>query len=449
MSMRVRNGMLVILAVVFVLTASLISIAGGAITGRSKSKKMNRVTISVQMSSGPEFEAMVPTAEYWNKNYADETGISVNIVAGSRVGYMDKIQSQLVSGFAEPDIVHLFNLFIGNLQPYLEPLDDYFKQDWVMNGPEGMDYSVGMMFPIALETGKGLDGKIYMLPKDMSAVILYYRTDVVKNPPETYEDFVAIAKQNTQSLNPNSPTKYGCIVQGKYELWTFCAGIENLWPLGYNIFKPGSTEVAPVHPDTWKGFEFFEDLYKTGVLHPGIENAEYPEVAAALESGAVAMAIQWNTNYHSITNCDNAPKVCDKIDIAPPPGYRNVDGSVDRAVYVQTLCLALNNASNYKEAAVKFMAWSCFGEGATLYAKAGGSSPVKHVWLADDAMMPYPKLAAMVTEWGRPLPVYEHMFEIVMIGSIWIQKVLIGEVSAEEAAEGMQKEFASFVASKK
>jgi hypothetical protein len=41
------------------------------------------------------------------------------------------------------------------------------------------------------------------------------------------------------------------------------------------------------------------------------------------------------------------------------------------------------------------------------------------------------------------------MSEIVMIGSTWIQKVLIGKATAKEAAEGMQKEFADFVASKK
>jgi multiple sugar transport system substrate-binding protein len=445
--MKATRITVVLLTTLFLLAGAMISMASG--NGDGKGEKMEKVTITVQMFSGPEFDAMVPTAEYWNENYAEETGITVNAIAGSRVGYFEKMQSQLVAGLSEPDIVHPFNMFLGKLQPYLEPLDDYFAQDWVMSGPEGMDYSIDMMLPVALETGTGLDGKIYMLPKDMSEVILYYRTDVVPTPPETYEEFVEIAKENTQSLNPNSPTKYGCIVQGKYELWTFCAGIENLWPLGYEIFNPGTTTVAPLHPDTHKGFQFFQDLYESGVLHPGVENTEYPEVAAALESGAVSMAIQWNANYFSATNCDNAPKVCDKIDIAPPPGYRNADGSVDRAIYVQTICLALNKASEKKEPAAKFLAWSCFGEGAQLYAEAGGSSPVKHVWLADDAMMPYPKLAPMVMEYGRPFPVYEHMSEIVMIGSSWIQKVLIGRASAEEAAEGMQEEFADFVASKK
>jgi multiple sugar transport system substrate-binding protein len=446
--MKVKRIGILVATIVFVSTVALIGVAGGDKEGGGKPGKMEKVTITVQMFSGPEFDAMVPTAEYWNENYAEETGITVNAIAGSRVGYFEKMQSQLVAGLEEPDIVHPFNMFIGKLQPYLEPLDSYFEQEWVMSGPEGMDYSVDMMLPVALETGRGLDGQIYMLPKDMSEVILYYRTDVVPNPPDTYDEFVEIAKKNTQSLNPSSPTKYGAIVQGKYELWTFCAGVEGLWPLGYEIFKPGTTEVAPLHPDTWKGFQFFQDLYEAGVLHPGVENTEYPEVAAALESGAVSMAIQWNANYFSATNCDNAPKVCDKIDIAPPPGYRQPDGSIDRSIYVQTICLALNKASKKKEPAVKFLAWSCFGEGAKLYAEAGGSSPVKHVWLADDAMMPYPKLAPMVMEYGRPFPVYEHMSEIVMIGSSWIQKVLIGRATAKEAAQGMQDEFASFVESK-
>jgi multiple sugar transport system substrate-binding protein len=415
-------------------------------TGAQAAKK---VTISVQMFSGPEFDAMVPTAKYWNENYAQKTGITVNAIAGSRVGYFEKMQSQLVAGLAEPDIVHPFNMFLGKLQPYLEPLDPYFAKKEVMTGPDGEKYSVDMMLPVALETAKGLDGKIYMMPKDMSEVMLYYRKDLMQKPPDTYDEFIQIAKKYTKSLNPSSPTKYGCIVQGKYELWTFCAGIENLWPLGYEIFKPKTTEVAPLNPDTWKGFKFFEDLYKAGVLYPGVENTEYPEVASALESGEVALAIQWNANYFSATNCENAPKVCDKVDITAPPGYKMADGSIKRAVYVQTICLALNKKSKNKDAAAQFLAWSSFGEGAKLYAKAGGSSPIKAVWLAEDAMMPYPKIAPAVSEFGRPFPVYENMSEIVMIGSTWIQKVLIGKATAKDAAEGMQKEFADFVKSKK
>jgi multiple sugar transport system substrate-binding protein len=186
-------------------------------------------------------------------------------------------------------------------------------------------------------------------------------------------------------------------------------------------------------------------MYKSKALYPGFENTEYPEVSAALESGNVAMAIQWNANYFSLSNKEMSPKVYDKIALAPPPGWKQPDGSIKRAMYVQTINLALNKKSKNKEAAMKFLTWSSLGEGAILYAQYGGSSPIKKVWLASDAMMPYPVLSPMVQDYGRSLPMHNDMSELVMIGSSWIQKVGIGNATAEEAARGLPEEMAQYL----
>jgi len=409
-----------------------------------------QTTITVQMFSGPEFDAMVPTAEYWNENYAEKTGITVNAVALSRVGYFEKMQSQLVAGLSEPDIVHPFNMALGKLAPYLEALNPYLEREDIMSGPKGEKYSVDMMLKVALDTATAPDGSILAMPKDMSEVHLYYRKDLIPEPPETWDDYMDLAKKFTKSINSDSPTSYGAVMQGKYEKWTFCAALDNLWPNGYQIFKPGTnnTEIADFDPNWAKGFRVFEELHKAKVLYPGFANTEYPEVSAALETGDVALAMQWNANYYSLTNPDVSPKVYDKIAIGPPPGEKQADGSVKRAMYTQTICLALNKNSKNKDAAMKFLAWSVFGEGAELYAKNGGSSPIKAVWKAPDAAMPYPKLAPWVEKYGRPLPQHTDMSELVMIGSSWVQKVGIGKATSEEAAKGMREEMISFLKSR-
>ena len=97
---------------------------------------------------------------------------------------------------------------------------------------------------------------------------------------------------------------------------------------------------------------------------------------------------------------------------------------------------------------MKFLAWSVFGEGAVLYAQKGGSSPIKQVWKAKDAAMPYPYLAEWVEKYGRPLPQHTDMSELVMIGSSWVQKVGIGKVTSEEAAQGMREEMIKFLESR-
>ncbi len=440
----VRAALVILLAV----CVTMLALAGGAQEPKKAAGGAAKAaTITVQMFSGPEFDAMVPTAEYWNKNYAAKTGITVNAVALSRVGYFEKMQSQLVAGLAEPDLVHPFNMQLGKLAPYLEPLNKYLSDPAIMSGPNGEKYTVDEALKVGMDTVTGPDGSIYGLPKDMSEIAMYYRKDLITSVPQTWDEFIAVAKKFTKSINAGSPVEYGAVLQGKYEKWTYCSALEALWPNGYDIFKAGSNnkEIAEYDAKWAKGFKPYEELGKAKALYPGFDNTEYPEVSAAMESGNVALAMQWNANYYSITNKDVSPKVWDKITIAEMPGEKQADGSIKKAMYVQTINLSLNKASKNKEAAMKFLAWSVFGEGAVLYAKAGGSSPVKSVWTTADAAMPYPVLAPLVEKYGRALPQHDDMSELVMIGSSWVQKVGIGKATAAEGVKGMRDEMAAYL----
>jgi len=181
------------------------------------------------------------------------------------------------------------------------------------------------------------------------------------------------------------------------------------------------------------------------VLPPTAANAEYPEVAAMIQGGEVAMAIMWNAFYQDLMNPEKSPKVYDKFAVAPPPGVQKEDGSIERYMYVQTIALALNKNSKHKEEAMKFMAWATLGEGAEIYAKSGGSSPVKSVWQDDHILDIYPIMYPWVEEFGRAVPMHDKITDLMLIGSSWVQKVMVGSVTSEEAAKGMNDEINAYL----
>lgn len=399
-----------------------------------------KVTVTVQMFEGPEFDAMVPTAQYWNENYSEKTGIEIKPIFLKRVGYFGKLHTQLVSGIDTPDIVHPFSLHLGRIAKYLEPLDPYLADRELMVAPNGDRLSMDAMLGAALRSSQLSDGRTYMIPSDMSEVILYYRKDLIPNPPDTWLEFAALAKRMTRSLEPRSPTEYGAVVQGKYEMWTFCAALENFWPHGSNILKADGKSPGFDVPGTADAFRFFEELARAGVFPPGTENAEYPEVAQIVKSGSVAMAVQWNAFYGELTDPDRSPLVYDKFDIAPPPGVRQPDGSVLRHLYFQTIGLAINRSSKHKRAAMKFLIWASLGEGAEIYVGAGGSSPLTRIWKAEDAPAIYSRLATWVEAFGRTPMNHPQLTDLMLIGSSWIQRVIMGNVNSEQAARGMQEE---------
>lgn len=410
-------------------------------------KAKEPVTITVQMFSGPEAEAMAPTAEYWNQNYAEKTGITVQVISQSRMGYFEKVTSQLVAGLPDPDIIHPFSLEAGKLAPYLEPLDDYVSNPELFSDPEGKPYDLKDMYEAALSTVT-IGDKLYMLPKDMSEVLLYYRKDLIPEPPETWDEVIDLAKRFTKKYNPDSPTPYGIALQGKYEMWNFCCVSEILWSFGAEYFKADGKEPDFNSQASINAFKVLEELAKADVLPPGTAQAEYPEVLASLQNGEAAMALQWNAAFMPLTSKDQSPLVYDKIEVAPPPGVKQPDGSIKRAMYVQTINLAINKNSKHKEEAFKFLAWACFGEGARIYAEKGGSSPLISIYESPGAPEPLPRISKWVKPYGKAAPPLADIAEIIMMGSKWSQKVMVKEASAEEAAKGLNDEVREFLKSR-
>lgn len=399
------------------------------------------VIVQVQMFEGPEFRAMIPTVHYWNRHYGEKTGILVEAKALDRVGYFDKLEIQLVAGQAQPDIVHPFSLQLGRLHNYLYPMDAYLRDNGIMTAPDGAGLKMDAILPIALETVKSPDGKTYMIPNDMSVILLYYRKDLIREPPQTWDAYTELAKKFTRTINPDSPTRYGTVMQGKYEMWTFCAALENLWPYGVDVFGALTDRDEDA---VARGLATFEKLAGAGAFPGESVYAEYPEVASIIKKGDVAMAIQWNAFYNELTNKMLSPGVYDRFGLAPPPGVRKPDGSIERSIYVHTISLALNKNSRHKREAMKFLVWATLGRGAVIYAESGGSSPIREVWGDSTVSDLYPMILGWVEDYGRAISMNPDLKELMMIGSGWIQRVMAGEVTSRQAAAGLIQQYDDF-----
>ena len=394
-------------------------------------------TVVVQMLEGPECDAMVPTADFWNQHYATATGTRIQVVALDRTGYFDKLEMQLIAGESTPDIIHPFSIHLARIRPYLEPLEPFLQDQAIMTDPDGKALSLDAVLPVAMDTVRSEDGKIYMLPTDMSEVLLFYRQDLIKTPPGTWDDFVRLAKRYTRTINPDSPTQYGIVLQGKYETWAFCSALENILPYGIDPFNVSSEDDINL---LTKSLQPFEDLAAAKAFPPETVNAEYSKVAAMIKSGEVAMALQWNAFYQDLRNPESSPKVYDKVDVAPPPGIRQEDGTIKRSLYVHTINLALNRHSRHKQKAMMFMTWATLGEGAWVYARAGGSSPLAEIWDNDKISDLYPRLAPWLAAHGQSPTPHKQLTKMMMAGSGWIQRMIAGDLTVEQAAQGIAAE---------
>jgi len=189
----------------------------------------------------------------------------------------------MVSAGETPDVMEMPDTWLSlyanngaleNLEPYLEK--------W--------EYTKGLTSR-ALELGRAVDNKAYMLPYGFYLRALFYNKKLfaeagVSEPPKTLDEFVDVAKK-VSAL----PGKSGYCLRGG-------PGGLNGWVMfgaanaGSNeFFKPDGTSTF-ADPGWVKGLTWMVDLYKNGYAPKDSVNWGFNEVVAGFYSGTCAMLDQ-------------------------------------------------------------------------------------------------------------------------------------------------------------
>jgi multiple sugar transport system substrate-binding protein len=209
----------------------------------------------------------------------------------------------------------------------------------------------------------------YGIPFQPNVLVMAYRQDYFDNPdykaqfktmyghdlapPEDWKQYVDVCSFFTKSINPNSPTEYGCTAMAKKHESLYCDW--RTWLLSYGVFEIGKDMVPTFNSD--KGVEstqFYEDLMdKYKVVPQAAKTWTWDEVTTAFGSGLTAVAM----NYHRMLLDPALEQKGGKVGFAMIPGERQPDGKIQRAPHYGTYYLALNKYANHQLAAYKFIEW--------------------------------------------------------------------------------------------
>jgi multiple sugar transport system substrate-binding protein len=324
---------------------------------------------------GPEEAALRAVTEIYNAKPDVAEDDKVELLFTSRDGFFDKLQVDLAAGSTAFDVNLIATYSIGRYAPYMEPIT--------------LSDEAGAVFgDTVLETMK-FDGQQYGVPTDLSLHFLYYRKDLIdalladdaakakyseiaqqhlgkpmepKSPEEwTWEDFVANALYFSQSVNPDSPTRYGTVIQAKNLLFNMM--VFHSWPRSYGGNWMDDQGNVTVDSEAYRtALSMAKMLFDLGATPPDSTSYEYAEANAAFSSGQVAAMVQWNAAAAELAAAQAATAT-----FAPPSGP---DG---RFTHIHGLGLGLNKAGENKEGAIAFLQWLSTEEAALAYARAGGA----------------------------------------------------------------------------
>ena len=118
------------------------------------------------------------------------------------------------------------------------------------------------------------DGHMFGIPFDLTMQILYYRTDLIPQPPKTWEEL-------TQLLQRLGKDHRRMIIDWGSLSWIGYAPF--LWQAGGDFYNANRTAATLDRPEALKAMEFFRDLYlrydvpKTSIpIEQGLRTGEFP-----------------------------------------------------------------------------------------------------------------------------------------------------------------------------
>jgi len=329
--------------------------------------------VVVMVRTGVEADAIRAVAQAYTK----ATGRPVEMMEIGRSAYYATLHTQLVAGTDAFDLAQANDVDVGVLAeakaiaPIGPYLDDPRQTDSKTFDPKDIAFTY---------TYKG---QTYAVPFDVSTHFLYYRKDLVKTPPATWDEYFDEAKRWTRRHNEKSPTMLGAS-------FTALAGSEQpkvfysvMWSMGGWILDDQG-KVGVDSPGALAAGEFYGKLRDAKVIPPDIFSWGFQNVKDALETGVVAMgAPYWNAAYPMIKTGKSPLK--DQIAITLVPGVRKADGTVYRTPFQQGKVLLMNGSSKRKADAWAFYQYLTSKEGMRLMALAGGT-PSRYSLLRDPSL---------------------------------------------------------------
>ena len=324
---------------------------------------------------GPEETALRAVTDIYNAKPDLAAENKVDLLFTSRDGFFDKLQVDLAAGSTAFDVNLIATYSIGKYAPFMEPIT--------------LSDEAGRVFGDTVLKTMQFDGQQYGVPTDLSLHFLYFRKDLTdalmaddaakakyaeisekhlgkKMEPKApedwmWEDFVANALYFTQSINPDSPTRYGTVIQAKNLLFNMM--VFHSWPRSYGANWTDDAGNITVDSEAFRtALKMAKMLFELGATPPDSTSYEYAEANAAYSSGQVAAMVQWNAAAADLTKAQAAT-----VSTAPPAGP---DG---KFTHIHGLGLGLNKAAKNKEGATAFLTWLSTEEAALAYARAGGA----------------------------------------------------------------------------
>jgi trehalose/maltose transport system substrate-binding protein len=275
-------------------------------------------------------------ADLWNEQNPDNP-ITIEVLPDEADQQREQQVNVLQSQSDEFDVLGMDVIWTG----------EYSQNGWL----ESLEDVRDQIEPEVLEgafTSAQWGGELWAAPFNTNAGFLYYRTDLVDQPPETWEELCQIAEQVGQQEDIGGLIGQGFKYEGFVVNW-----LEYYWSAGGELYNDDQSEVLFDPEIATQTTEFMKNAMDDGCFAPGFNTATEEEGRAAFQSGKAVFMRNWPYAYQLIKD-EGDPQVAQNFDIAPLPTFTG-EGTISALGGFNN---AVSAYSSNKDAAKEFVVWA-------------------------------------------------------------------------------------------
>src|SRR5699024_417129 len=287
-------------------------------------------------------------------------------------------------------------------------------------------------FPGTVDAGN-FQGKQWAMPKFTDAGVLFYRSDIVDTPPETWDELI----DQAQNYQEEEDIDFGFLMQASQYEGLITNAIEYIGSYGGAVLDDDENVVVD-SPETIKAIEKMQEIVQSDFVPSNILNFTEIETESAFIEGNAVFARKW-PYLQATYNDEEKSKVAGDVSFTTLP-----EGDEGSASALGGWMTMINRYSEHPEAAWEFVKFMTGPEGQKITAMEGGSAPTIEALYDDeevqDASIMFGEedfVETLRNAIPRPVsPIYPKISDIMQIE---LSKALTGDIDAEEAAKNMQE----------
>ena len=303
-------------------------------------------------------------AQMWSEEHPDNP-IRIEILPDDADGQREQQALELQAEGNNFDVLGVDVVWTG----------EYATNGWLESLEDVRDEIESTTIPAVFESALWED-ELWAAPFNTNAGIFYYRSDLVKEPPETVEEMCKMAAEIGKKEGIGGYTAQGAKYEGFVVNW-----LELYWGAGGEIYNDDQSQVAWDVDKAAQTTEFLANAEKDGCLAPGFNTSMEDIAMNQFQSGDAVFMRNW-PSFAAVIK-DSGTEVADNFEVAPlPEGMTPSSGGFN---------LAVSAFSDNKEAAKDFVVWASTNEEVQKMMATEASLPpvMESVYddLQDDPMM--------------------------------------------------------------